>query len=229
MNDDVQVLEALRSGVARLDDASGISVAGAVGAGRRRRRRRTAGRAGVAVTAVGAVVAGVLALGLGDDLPLLSSAPPAGPATLTPARGTNLDDAAAMRPVVEQVLVDAGRTLPPAGFSVGYAGQGEDPFGLGGGVVARGATSDNDLQVTAVHLDRGVEPGSLGCDVVAPRRPDAAGCSIEDRPDGTRLLELAYDSGWHERVLLHPDGWVLVSGDDLAVLRQVATDPRLRW
>lgn len=231
MSDDVQVLDVLRRGVTGLDDTSGISVAGAAASGRRRRRRRAAGAVGVAATAVGAVLAGALALGLGDGFPLLTSAPPAGrTATLQPPEPTDLDDAAAQRQAVEEVLLDAGLEVPVGAFTTSYARDGEAPVGVGDAVVAGAAASSYSFFVSTAHVDAGIDVASTDCKQLAPIRPDARTCSAAPQPDGSVLFEVVYDAGVTEVLLVHATGWVQANGDDdVEVLRQVALDQRLRW
>ncbi|GAB4064848.1 hypothetical protein GCM10028777_12460 [Angustibacter speluncae] len=209
-----------------------------------RGRRRVAVRRSATALVAAAVLAGGTALALGQGLPLLSSAPPAGPSvTLTPdPRRTE-----ALRPVTDMYEIGdaAART---AGLQPG-----------GGWGVARDATYfgalvyDGAVEVSTTGVGYGLstahvpsldDPGATSCaDASPPPSATAPGfeCVREPQPDGSVLFTQLVGGELLQYQLLHTTGTVttipMVVGEggttvepaDAERLRALVLDPTLRW
>jgi hypothetical protein len=224
---DEQLLEAVRGSVTDRPVPPGPGLDDVLARG----RRRTSLRRGVAVGAIGLLAVGAAVAVQLTGLPFVNSSPPAAPSvTLAPVRGTNLDDAAEMRPALEQALGGLGLVVVPENFAVSYSRAGEYPVAVGAGVAASAATSEPFVFVRTAHVEAGVVVASVGCDEAVVVRPDAVGCTSETQADGSLLLDLEYESA-RELVLLHPTGWVFAEGEvaQLDRLRALVLDPTLRW
>jgi hypothetical protein len=211
-----------------------------------RGRRRVAVRRGATALVAAAVLAGGTALALGQELPLLSSAPPAAPpsVTLTPdPRRTE-----ALRPVVDMYAIgdEAARAagLEPSGrWSVG-----RDTTTLDGELVYDGTVEVSGMGdgygLTTAHVPSLEDPGSVSCAQVNP--PPFAGpgsdCVREPQPDGSVLFTLGVDGEVAQLRLVHSTGVVTVTsfvvdgqGQPMTDppgaerLRALVLDPTLRW
>ncbi len=209
-----------------------------------RGRRRVAVRRGATALVAAAVLAGGTALALGQELPLLSSAPPAAPSvTLSPdPRRTE-----ALRPVVDMYEIgdEAARA---AGLEPGGGWRVARDSTYFGALVYDGAvevsTTGAGYGLMSAHVPSLDDPGATSCADASPP-PDAVvpgfECVREPQPDGSVLFAHLIDGDLVQYQLLHATGTVTVlrmvsdgrgrvvepAGDEQ--LRVLVLDPTLRW
>ena len=209
-----------------------------------RGRRRVAVRRGATALVAAAVLAGGTALALGQGLPLLSSAPPAGPSvTLTPdPRRTE-----ALRPVVDMYEIgdEAARRAglqPGGGWGVSRDSTFFGALQYDGAVEV--STLGGGYHLLTAHVPSLDDPGATSCADASPPSysvADGFACVREPQPDGSVLFTQLLDGELVQYQLLHGTGVVtvfpMVVGEggttvepaDAERLRALVLDPTLRW
>lgn len=209
-----------------------------------RGRRRVTVRRGATALVAAAVLAGGTALALGQGLPLLSSAPPAGPSvTLTPdPRRTE-----ALRPVTDMYEIGDAAARAAGLEPTGRYGVSRDETYFGA-IVYDGAVEVSTPGVGYVlmtaHAPSLDDPGATSCaDASPPPASVAPGfeCVRDPQPDGSVLFTQLVFGELVQYQLLHTtgtvtaipmsvgDGGAAVEPADPDRLRALVLDPTLRW